>query len=187
MAQSKVQVVKRTQWRGGFQEFGNTYTVEGPQGEADLLALITAIVNAEKQFHSSAVDFVRAAAWEDNALLANHMLASTNLSGSGAASADLQMFRECCIVLRAPLPHSFVGSRRTKRYLRKFFHTIASFGYDKQGVSAVSTTPQAPVTAMIGQLNTGFGTQYKLVAPNGAERTGPWEPTPYLVARNLGR
>ena len=122
-------VEKTTLFRGTQQPFANIYYYEAPTvaltANVDQQTLLQQIVDKEKEFHSSAVNFVRGRVWNtgSGSQQGNQMRIDIALTGAGAVSDNSNMDRERAVLIRVP---AGINSRGKPVYLRKWYHVCGS-------------------------------------------------------------
>lgn len=192
-----VSITKSVVFRLSTQEFTNVYYYEilTMPDSAAATTLINNLVSLEKTFHSTSVTFLRGRCWSQIGTAAqNEMIATVNLSGTGAATPDTSFDRERAFLFRL---RAGVDSRGNPVYLRKYFHACGSFGSASLPSAAqVSQTGgftqverDAQVTKMngIGDANGSAGTP-KLCSKVGRLPTAgsTWSAHQFLEHHQLG-
>jgi hypothetical protein len=119
-----VHIVKATTWRGATEEFENVYHYDTPaiNTSAGWEDLVNSIVTAEKTFHSTNVNFLRARIHgPTNTTQGDDVMRHVqDLSGAGGGSVATNMPREMTIVCQLYMGRT---ERGYKAFLRKYWHT----------------------------------------------------------------
>jgi hypothetical protein len=193
VAEVGVQITKNTLFRGVQQEFHNIYHYRDPAAVTiPAEAIIDEIVAREKEWHSTVVNFIRAAAWSSGGTQAeNQMIFQKNLSGVGASANDGSLDRERAVLIRWPAGFDVRG---LPVYLRKWYHTCGQFGTVSITNTGTLSNTQGLTTAMRNSIanlanaldEVGVGEAWNLCSRNGRERTGSAQCHPFLEHHQLG-
>lgn len=122
-------IEKTTLFRVGSQPFANVYYYTAgsiaPTQNVDLEILLDQIVAKEKEFHGSAVNFVRGRCWNtgSGSPETNLMRVDKTLTGTGALSNDTSMDRERAILVQI---RAGINTKGRPVYLRKWYHVCAA-------------------------------------------------------------
>lgn len=202
MPQFAISITKRIAFRGGTQEFSNTYHYAGVGPMIDNLGglnLIDQVVVEEKKFHSSLVSFVKGRCWSSGGTKEeNQMIAEKVLTGTGSSAIHASLDPERAFLVQWP---AGLDTRGRKVYLRKWYHSCGAFGtvtlasniLDQTG--ALSTANRNAIAAyadVLSRIGIGGSEDWGLVAESGRERDGgilsadPPVAHPWLEHHQLG-
>lgn len=144
MAGCKIVTRKMMTFQGGDEEFSNVYyfgdgDVSFSPTEAEALALIDAVIAAEKNISASSIRFLGGVAYKIGAAntpgrtdaIAIRELAATGNQGTFGDPSAVR-YRECAEDLKLLL-----GGRK---YLRTLIHTNANHGFQTSGELPITTT-----------------------------------------------
>jgi hypothetical protein len=174
MATIGVSITKTTAWRGGQQAFSNVYHYLDSVLDANRYEqLVTEIVLKEKVIHSSIVNFVGARVWEASGTPAeNETLLIKDLTGTGSATSDMQMYRELAYLISWELERR--DNRGRKKYLRKWIHAESGFTtstdpahFDGYTPLPISARDPLKVYADAVDAITILGASFELCSPKG--------------------
>lgn len=190
MAIFKVAIEKEATFQGKVERWSNVYTLtrEGSATDTELEAMADDLVSQERAVHSNQVSYKKARVW-DVGSPPNYMRVSKDLNVTGGMTTSSPIYRECAVMISAPLPRRFGVFRSLRRDLRKYLHTCHSHGQDAAGATAPTAAAgsDAQMTTFMGILLTGTTGNFEHCAPNGDQPTGPWVQAPYLEHRQFPR
>jgi hypothetical protein len=196
-----ISVTKDTAFRNAFQPFSNVYyykngLVGGLPGTSAANDLIDELVAHEKSWHGAAINFRFARCWSYGlGETLNTMLAQKPLTGTGSATNLLAMDKERAYLIRW---RAGVDSRGNPVYLRKYYHTAATWpGFASPVSTAVlaneigfTTTERNEIesdVAVVTRLGTGDPEEWVMCGPTGRDLdTGNPTAHPYLEHHQLG-
>ena len=186
---------KETAYGGGVRPLGNTYHFQTQVGEPfDDQAVAEYVAEQERLIAPSQLTFSRWQTWgpTDGDPVANVMRESGELSGTGSAGSNQQIYKEVCSLIVWPLPRSQPLNRR--RWLRKFMRMCVgpatSLSLDELNGSAPLT--QENIDALLTYANNvqtppPLGLESSLCTKEGVEPNGDPIVRPFLVTRQIGR
>lgn len=200
MPQFAISITKRISFRGGTQEFANTYHYDGigtepNAGQAD--SLIDFVVTEEKKWHSTLVTFVLGRCWSSGGSIAsNQMISEKALTGTGVNGTISGFDPERAVLIQWP---AGVDSRGRPVYLRKWYHTCGPFGSvsfsnaQMSQTANIGTTDRATIVGLVDNLSRiPVLDDWGLVAESGRVRDGglmsatPPQCHPWLEHHQLG-
>jgi hypothetical protein len=125
---TRITLIKRFPYRGVEEEYSNTYALTGsdPADAAAWVALMNALITAEKTHQSSVVDYVRAYGYDSDSETASAVwsrdlvAASETVMGTLSGSGMTQMPGDVAYWVRWKT--SRLTSKGKPIYLRKYFH-----------------------------------------------------------------
>lgn len=187
MARFKVSITKFVQFQGKEQEFANVYTYETGALDPNFTNLVNDIVTAEKRIFSSAVGFRRAQVW-DAGIPPNVMRHTQVLSGVGALGVT-DMYRECALLVKWPLPRAVSATSSRQRSLKKYLHICSSAGGSANDGNTLIGAPAAgsALALYMAAVTDPPNVDADLVSPSGAVPNGPPVVHPYLEHRQFPR
>jgi hypothetical protein len=130
MAIVGISITKETSFRDSVQPFSNMYFYNnGLGGAPDSSAaqnMLQELVDKEKTFHSTAVEFVFGRVWlQALTEIGSTMIYQSMLSGLGTQSQNTSMDKERAFLFRR---RAGQDSRGQPVYLRKWYHACGEFG-----------------------------------------------------------
>jgi hypothetical protein len=188
VARFMVEITKSVPFQGRTEETANLYAVECGPLDPNFTDLINHFVAAEKPIFSTAVSFIRGRVW-DIGLPPNTMREVLTLTGTGSQTDVPGYYRECCILVKWPLPRSTASGSSRQRSLKKFLHTCCALSGTVLGgtatLPAIATIPN--LAAYITAVTSNATLDFDLVSPSGAVPSGPAVLHPYLEHRQFPR
>lgn len=189
MAVFGIAITKEIDWRGGVQPISNVYHYSSLPGvtfnDDDV---VNALVSAEKAIYASSVRFVKARTWgpTDGPAADSVTRLIKDLTGQGALTATVNMYREAAVLITWPLGR--YGSKNRPQFLRKWHHTCYNHGLPAEGTPAGGATPAAITTYIntVAGIAAGTLTNYVLSTAEGKRPTGDGKLYPYLDHRQFG-
>lgn len=191
-------VEKSTLFRGVQQPFANVYYYDAPAvavtAISDLETALNQIVDKEKEFHATTVNFKRGRVWNtaSGSQQGNQMRVDKALSGTGARANVDFMDRERAVLLRIPAGFNVRGK---PVYLRKWYHTCAHPEGTAIGNAVHGNTDTIPVAGRtyyegklndIQELELLTQAQFFMCAQSGRQTTGEPQCHQYLEHHQLG-
>jgi hypothetical protein len=123
MAPYGFEVVKSVSWRGATEQFSNVYhyDVTANLGSVTALAILDALVAAEKPAFSADVTFVSGRVWgpTDQGQAASQTVAIKDYSGTGTSANNTMIPYETTLVVENYIGRGPAGR---KQFLRKYLH-----------------------------------------------------------------
>lgn len=168
-----VVITKEIDFRGGVERFSNGYTLDtgsAGTGNADIAALVTALIDMEQTLHASDVRFVYANGGPRGADSTYVNEFTTPEVGAQTPGYD---HPEVCV-----LAESKFGQRR---YARKWFHCCRGLGETSGDASALTSALRTAINTQLVKLTNGTlpgGAKYW--TPIGGVLTTPFTVDPYL-------
>lgn len=191
-------IEKANGFQNRVEEWGNTYLYDmSSVTDGDYTLLINNVVAAEKAVHAADVTFKRARVYTtqglNNVLEGGSMYKVVELTGTGsmAAGGSIQIYRECAILVKWPLPRKDLvgGALGRQRSLKKWVRSCSSAFMTAAALSGASSIPQAAIDHY-----TTYGNAVltptpvsQLSAPDGAEPNAAVQIHPYLEHRQFPR